>query len=152
MLPCAACRLRPLMPARSADKEPVTDRQQSQFPLGQYAVHNGRFIDASLRKVGAALVVVGLVLSWWQTGMAQQDPSALPLRKAEIEVQKLELEVAKLKKELVDWYKGLTAFLGFLTGIAGTAFSFWAARRARAGACEAPAASGRPVTPWTPRA
>jgi hypothetical protein len=99
-------------------------------------MHHRRFIDASLRKVGAALVAVGLVLFWWQTAVAQQDSGALQLRKAELEVEKLQLEVIKLKRES-DWPKWLTAFLpGLVTGIAGTAVSVWLARRARVGAMD----------------
>jgi hypothetical protein len=98
-------------------------------------VHSRRFIDVSLRKVGAALVVVGFVLSWWQISAAQEDSSALQLRKTKLEIQKLELEVAKLNNETVGWYEWLP-YLTFVAGIAATAASFWIARWARAGALD----------------
>jgi hypothetical protein len=94
---------------------------------------------ASVRKVGAALLVVGLVLSWPQTATAQKEPGGVEGRNAELEVQKLKLEVEKLKLEVAQlkekhvehWW--LTGLLGLLTGVAGTATSFWLAHRARLG-------------------
>jgi len=86
--------------------------------------------------IGCALVFSGVIpLVSGETAAAQQH-TTLDGRKAQLEVQKLKLEVKRLaedRHELPGW---LTAILGLLVGVAGTAATIWGARRARRGALD----------------
>jgi hypothetical protein len=91
---------------------------------------------AGLRIAGCALAGLAMLLLDLDAAAAQQELSNLQLRKADLEVQKLELEVARLRQDLGGWLPWVTAVVGLLVGIAGTATPVWAARRARRGALD----------------
>jgi len=94
-----------------------------------------------VHKVGAALLIVGLALSWLQSATANEKPGGVDGRKAELEVQKarlevrkLQLEVAQLKREHRWWFSGpLGLAAGLATGAITTAATIWVARLARRG-------------------
>jgi len=96
------------------------------FRTGKFAVHSRRFIDVSLRKVGAALVVVGFVLSWWQIAAAQS-LNELQLTKTQREISKLDAEIDNLRYE--PFTKWLPIIGGLITGIVAGFFSFAVAHR-----------------------
>jgi len=84
--------------------------------------------------VGAALLIVGLALSWLQSATANEKPGGVDGRKAELEVQKLQLEVAQLKREHRWSFSGpLGLVTGLITGVITTAATILVARQARQG-------------------
>ena len=86
--------------------------------------------------VVCALVVLGIILTRSEAAIAQQQPSALDGRRAQLEVQKLELEVKRLAEDRRDLPGWLSGVLGLVVGVAGTAATIWRARRARHGALD----------------
>jgi hypothetical protein len=86
--------------------------------------------------ISCALVFSGIIpLVSGETTTAQQ-PTTLDGRKAQLEIQKLELEVKRLTEDRHELPALLTAFLGLLLGVAGTAATIWVARLARRGALD----------------
>jgi hypothetical protein len=83
-----------------------------------------------VQKVGAALLIVGLALSWLQSATANEKPGSVDGRKAELEVQKLQFEVAQLKRERRWSFSGpLGLVTGLITGVITTAATILVARQ-----------------------
>jgi hypothetical protein len=92
-------------------------------------------LRTELCAISCALAFSAVILAWGEIATAQQ-PTTLDGRKAQLEVQKLELEVKRLAEDRHEWPGWLTAVLGLLVGVAGTAATIWGARRARRGALD----------------
>lgn len=101
------------------------------------AVANRTFCTskAALCALGCALFLSGTVPASGENATAQQ-PTNLQGRREQLELQKLRLEVKQLSEHRHEVPGWLTAVLGLLAGIAGTAATVWGARRARRGALD----------------
>jgi hypothetical protein len=89
---------------------------------------------AGVRKVGAALFVIGLVLFWLQSVTANEKQVGADGDKVKLELEKLHLEVAQLKREHRWWCPGpLGLAAGLVTGAITTAATVWIARLTRQG-------------------
>jgi len=89
----------------------------------------------SFTAVASVLTLLGILLVQ-VVSAAEQQPGTPPSRKEQLEVQKLELELASLREKKHEWPAWLTAALGFMGGIAGTAASVWAVRGSRLAALD----------------
>ena len=105
----------------------MANLKQFGFQLSAHTDPNRCFSKASLRTVGCALVVLGIMLPWLGIATAQQEPSSL---------QKQVLEVAKLKKDSDEVPKWFTIVSVFLAGVASAGATVFVARRARHGALD----------------
>jgi hypothetical protein len=112
---------------------------------GQRARDRQRSLGATIWAIARALLVLAVVL-YPSAATPQERIDAAQNRKAGLEIQKITLEIEKLDREIAElkthesgaeqmpvWLKVLFGFLG---GIATTAASVWAARRARLGALD----------------
>jgi hypothetical protein len=116
-----------------AEEGMMADLKRFKFQLPVHKSSKACFSKAALGAAGCILVALGIMLSCLKIGAAQQEPISLAARKTELEVQKLALEVAKHKEDRGKLPGWITAVLGILAGIAGTAASVWAASRSRLG-------------------